>query len=430
MTKSEILNLLWTRPIETAGWVGYKDMTTELHNEWLRSFLYNDEDQTLLAHRNSYKTTTITMFLAIHTLIKPNENVIFFRKTDTDTAEVIRATQKILDTGAFHRIGAILYGRDYELTTRSTNAISTDYKTRIDGSPQIIGLGIGTSITGRHAPIIVVDDIVTRDDRTSRAERERTKRAYQELENIRSPGGRFINTGTPWHSQDAIAELMPNKRFFTVYDTGIFDEAEIERRRQSMTPALFAANYELRTISDEERIFEDPTILADTEENTAKIYDGTSHIDAAYDGADFTAYTVMKEQKDGTIVAYGRMWRKHVDDVIPTIKATQKRLRAGIIAAETNGDKGYLIKELNSEGLMARGYAETTNKFIKIATYLKKNWNRIQWLAETDKAYLDQITEYNENAEHDDAPDSAASLIRYMEERPRINNAAYLKKGW
>lgn len=57
--------------------VGIKDLTA-LHNEWLRSFLYSEKDQTLLAHRGSYKTTDLSLFLAIHIVIKPNENVMFF----------------------------------------------------------------------------------------------------------------------------------------------------------------------------------------------------------------------------------------------------------------------------------------------------------------------------------------------------------------
>ena len=60
-------------------------------------------------------------------------------------------------------------------------------------------------------------------------------------------------------------------------------------------------------------------------------------------------------------------------------------------------------------------YAERANKFIKISSYLRKNWERIYWLDMTDPEYLNQIIDYTEKAEHDDAPDSAASLLRYME---------------
>ena len=36
------------------------------------------------------------------------------------------------------------------------------------------------------------------------------------------------------------------------------------------------------------------------------------------------------------------------------------------------------------------------------------------FVAGTDNAYIDQICDYNENAEHDDAPDSAASIVKRL----------------
>ena len=59
-------------------------------------------------------------------------------------------------------------------------------------------------------------------------------------------------------------------------------------------------------------------------------------------------------------------------------------------------------------------YTESTNKFIKISTYLKKYWNQIEFLEETDTDYINEILDYTENAEHDDSPDSLASIIRKL----------------
>ena len=50
---------------------------------------------------------------------------------------------------------------------------------------------------------------------------------------------------------------------------------------------------------------------------------------------------------------------------------------------------------------------------IKIQTYLKQAWGRIRFLTGTDREYIDQILDYTEYAEHDDAPDSAATVCRY-----------------
>ena len=62
--------------------------------------------------------------------------------------------------------------------------------------------------------------------------------------------------------------------------------------------------------------------------------------------------------------------------------------------------------------LPARG---ATNKYLKISTYLKKWWGNIVFLEGTDRDYIAQIMDYTEDAEHDDAPDSAACCCRILD---------------
>jgi len=54
------------------------------------------------------------------------------------------------------------------------------------------------------------------------------------------------------------------------------------------------------------------------------------------------------------------------------------------------------------------------NKQLKISSVLFEKWHDIQFAEETDPAYLEQITDWSENVkagEHDDAPDSLASIL-------------------
>ena len=62
------------------------------------------------------------------------------------------------------------------------------------------------------------------------------------------------------------------------------------------------------------------------------------------------------------------------------------------------------------------------NKFVKISTYLRSNWKNIAWLEDTDPEYINEILDYSEFAEHDDSPDSAASILRKMETRPKYHS--------
>ncbi|WP_270396289.1 hypothetical protein [Mediterraneibacter massiliensis] len=413
--KKAVLDLLWNEPYKIGHWTGFTDLTI-LHNEWLRSFLYADEDQTLLAHRGSYKTTDLSLFLSIHTAIDPNKNVMFFRKTDDDVTEVLVQTQKILKSGCMQRIVRTLYDTDLQLLKENNSEIHTNLCTSTKGVSQIVGLGIGTSITGKHADIVVTDDIVNLKDRTSRAERERTKTQYMELQNIRNRGGRFINTGTPWHKEDAVS-LMPNIRKYDCYSTGLITRDKLEELRQSMSDSLFSANYELKHIADKDAMFQSPNFTSDE----TLLYGGIAHIDAAYDGNDGTAYTIMRILSDGRIAGFGKRWNRHVDDCLSEINIYHKRFRAGSVSCEKNADKGYLAKELKELGYYVNPYSESMNKFLKISTYLRKHWKDILWLEDTDPDYINEILEYSEFAEHDDSPDSAASLLRNMDTGSKYN---------
>ena len=420
-SKKEILNLLWNKPYLIGHWVGFKKLS-ELNNEWLRSFLYEDEDQTLQAHRGSYKTTTLSLFFALHTIIKPNETILYFRKTDSDVAEIARQTKNILSSGCIREIVNILYGVKFSLLKSTSNEISTNLATGVSGSSQILGLGIGTSITGKHADIVVTDDIVNIKDRISAAERERTKIAYMELQNIKNRGGRFINTGTPWHKEDAFA-LMPNIEKFDCYQTGLMSEAEIEDIKESMTASLFAANYELRHIASEEVIFAERPIDSPIE----FVQNAICHLDSAFFGKDYTAFTAMNFV-NGKFYIYGKCWRKNVQDCYIDIYNDYTRLGLGKCYNEINADKGIVARDLKRIGMRMATYNEGTNKHIKIVTYLKAIWKYVEFVEGTDPEYIDMIYDYNEDAEHDDAPDSAACLARLLYRKAGIRVAIDLSE--
>lgn len=424
MTQEQILNLIWQNPVEIAHWLGYEDMTS-LHNEWLKQLLFGTGDLTLQAHRGSFKTTTESIAFAIHSIIKPNETLIYMRKTDQNVSDICKQVQNILSSGCMQSISKILYGVPISFTRSSQSEIDTNLHTGVTGTAQISGYGINASITGRHADIVVTDDIITLKDRISRAEREHTKAVYQELQNIRNRGGRIINTGTPWHKEDAFS-IMPAAEQYDCYKTGLITPEKLHEIQASMTPSLFAANYELKHIASENALFGEPTWA--TSEETDRIYGGRAHVDAAYGGSDYTAYTILKEV-DGIYYGYGKLYEGHAEDCIPSIVNDHKEYRAGSLICEDNGDKGYFARSLRDAGIMASTYHEHENKYVKIATYLKKDWNSIRWIEGTDPEYLSQIMDYTEDAGHDDAPDSAASLLRSFRSTAKANTSPFLFGG-
>ena len=407
MDRRKAVEFLITKPASFGRLVGFTKLT-DLHNAWILDMLKGEGDRTLQAHRASYKTTCVSIALALIIILLPNKRTLFLRKTDADIKEIIKQVQKILKDPHTQYFVQCIYGVNLKLTVESATEINTNLTTDIRGTSQLVGMGCGSSITGKHFDRIFTDDIVNVNDRVSKAERDRTKLVYQELQNIKNRDGRIFNTGTPWCKDDCFT-IMPEAEKFDCYSTGLISDEQLEVIKKSMTRSLFAANYELRHIAAEDVIFQNPQTGADPSE----VEQGDCHIDAAYGGEDFSAFTIVKKQGN-IFYVYGRLWQKNIDDCLDEIQRLRAQFNAGKIYCEDNGDKGYLAKELRNRGERAIIYHENMHKFIKITTYLKAEWENVKFVAGTDKAFIDQICDYNENADHDDAPDSLASQIRRL----------------
>lgn len=406
------LELLLLQPAQVGRWCGQTRLRDEPHGTWIREMLSGREDMTLLAHRGSYKTTCLAVSAAIRLVTHPRENLLLMRKTDDDVTELVRLVKLMLQSDAMRSLTGRLYGSPVGLLRSDAFSLTTDCYAAPRGASQLVAQGIGGSLTGKHADVILTDDIVNLQDRVSEAERERTRAVYQELQNIRNPGGRIINTGTPWHPDDAIS-LMPHPQRWDCWRTGLLTPGQIEKLRQVMTPSLFAANYELKHIAREDVLLATPPRFTGEER---LLRDGLAHVDAAYGGRDFTALTCGRMTDEGPAL-YGRLWRGHVDEALDEILRECDRLQCWPIYVELNGDKGYLAREMRLRGALVRGYTERMPKAVKISGYLRKWWPRVRFLSGTDPAYLAQLTEYTDHAAHDDAPDSAACLLRLLEQR-------------
>lgn len=404
----QTIDLIKDFPYLVAQDVGFSDVREYPHNDWMKHIITDEDDYTLLAHRGSYKSSVLSVCIALMMLVYPWKNIIFLRKADNDITEMIRMVRKALESETFRRMSIILYKRPIILLKASESEITTNLYKSASGSSQLLGIGIKSSITGKHADIVITDDICNISDRISKAERDRTKIQYQELQNVRNRGGRIINTGTKWHGDDVFS-LIDNIDICDCYHTGLISPEKLQQIKDSMIPSLFSCNYELRIIASEDVIFTDPQTGAG--EDT--VMQGIMHLDSAFYGEDYTAWGIMAKH-DGKYYLYGKCKRKHVEDCYGDIMADYERFCCGKLYNESNADKGFVARDLRKAGAKVILYAEKENKYIKIVTHLKAIWKDLIFVDGTDKEYISQICDYFEEAEHDDAPDDAASLARLL----------------
>ena len=345
--KRKLVKSLVNKPVKFARLLGF-DKMTDLHNQWIHDMIKAKEDKTLMSHRASYKTTCVSIALALIMVLLPNKRIMFMRKTENDIKEVINQVKKILLNPHTLYIVQCLYGVELRLTVCSTSELSTNLTTDVKGTSQLVGIGTGGSLTGKHFDIIFTDDIINIQDRISKAERERTKIIYQELQNIKNRGGRIFNTLTPWHKDDA-STLMPEAERYDCYSTGLISEEEIEEIKSKMIPSLFSANYELKHIASEDVIFTNPQYT----DNKALCQQGIAQVDAGFYGEDYTALTIVCK-KDGKYYVHGRCWRKHVEECYADIKLECEKYMISKLHIEKNADKGLEQVYQNSDILENR----------------------------------------------------------------------------
>lgn len=404
----DTIDIIKHYPYLIARDVGFSDVREKPHNDWMKHIICDEGDYTLLAHRGSYKSSVLSVCIALMMLVFPWKNIIFLRKADNDVSEMIRMVRKALESDVFRKLSIVLYKRPIALVKASESEITTNLYKSASGSSQLLGIGIKSSITGKHADIVITDDICNISDRISKAERDRTKLQYQELQNVRNRGGRIINTGTKWHGDDVFS-LIDNIDICDCYHTGLIPDDKLQQIKDSMIPSLFSCNYELRIIASEDVIFTDPKTGAGVD----TIMNGIMHVDSAFYGEDFTSWGIMTKH-DGKYYLYGKCKRKHVEDCYVDIMADYQRFCCGKLYNESNADKGFVARDLRKMGAKVILYSEKENKYIKIVTHLKAIWKDLIFVDGTDKEYISQICDYFEEAEHDDAPDDAACLARLL----------------
>lgn len=410
MNRKQAIDFLKNNPVKYAHMLGFTKLI-EFHNVWIKQMIQSKDDKTLQGSRGTYKTTCVSVVLALIIILLPNKRTLFMRKTDDDVKEIIKQVHNILQDPHTVYFVQVIYGVNLKLTVQSATEISTNLTTDIKGTSQLVGKGCGSSLTGKHYDYIFTDDIVNIKDRKSKAERDTTKLIYQELQNVKNRGGRIFNTGTPWHKDDAFSIMPPAEKWdcYRPEVKQIISDEELADIKSKMLPSLFAANYELRHIASEDVIFTSPNING----NPAMCEQGLAHVDAAFGGEDYTALTIM-HKIGGKYYIYGRLWRKHVGECYNEITEQYERFMCTKLAIEDNGDKGFTARDLKQLGCRISSYHESMNKFLKITTYLKAIWNDIIFVEGTDEEYINQICDYNIDAEHDDAPDSCSSLARLL----------------
>lgn len=266
-----------------------------------------------------------------------------------------------------------------------------------------------TSIRGRHPKRVIMDDPVTEED-VSEATRKRVQRVYNELNKLTQ---NVAVIGQPVHKADLYESLRPLIKRMEV-PHGSIPELDVDLVAMALagvSQESISASYHLKVVSENPTPFEKVNFI----DAFPKKESSVAFIDPSFEGGDYTALSIATSHFEGVAVK-GRVWKKAwnhcLDDIVTEILACNVKR----ICFETNslGDQPVImLRQAVPEGIGVIGKKSTGFKHSRIMNagvyahliYLAKN---------SDRRYLEQITQYEYGAINDDAPDSLASLLEWL----------------
>jgi hypothetical protein len=441
----KILQLIWDEPEVLGHMVGFTD-GTPMHGQWIKKLWDNlqpGEDRNMMAHRGSLKTSFITQVGSHRDLIfNPHHRIAIFRPAQHQSIDITRVVRNwynlppiiaLLTEAPLHFSLKELTGKEKSI---KWGFMPPAMRSRKEGNLDSWGM-LGT--TGYHYDIMVICDIATIDDRTSRAKREKTKAFVREVRNnIKDPNANVLMEGTTWHPEDVWSE-WPADFKVNVYQSGLRTDDQITKMKDGyinkngewvpgLTAVEFGCNQMLEHLNSEDQIFGDPAYgkFVNTQQPSYM------HVDAKYKGDHTGAITLLQKRTDGLWSGRGWVFDNHVDEQYDFIVTNCMAHNVRVCYMEENADKGLVIRDLVKLGRKKRcktkfrNYNESTEKHTKIQSWGKRYYNQILWddkmqhsinwrggpTVPNGHAYINQVIMYMDGEDLNDGPDSMASLLR------------------
>ena len=304
------------------------------------------------------------------------------------------------------------------------------------------GAGIGGTITGNPADLIIIDD-PTKDYKgsISKTIQDGIWEWYRSVITTRlTPKTAIVLVMTRWVSFDLAGRLIEERGL--IENGGAWDVLRLPALdtkgaplwpekypqeflyniRSGVGERLWSAMYQQEPIDISERLFGDPK-FEEPSTNIKKM----CYLDPAFGGKDYSAFCIGGLAADGDnqilYITHGEVWQSQIEKTYDKVERIWKSANAGTITVEVNQAQKAVAAEFRRRGIPIKEVTNTTNKHLRIVNFVKINWDNIRFSKNVSDKFLSQLLDYSELAEHDDAADSLAGLVNSMNfGRGRLEN--------
>lgn len=228
-----------------------------------------------LLPRGHLKSTLITIGYSTQQIIKnPNIRILILNATWQVAVDFLTEIKRNLTQSEnLLRLYGDVTQNNTEWSQDRITLARTD--TNIKG-PTVWATGIDSNLTGTHPDIIIMDDVVSRENTQTIEQIDKVKLRYRDALDLLEPGGQLIIIGTRWTYNDfyswIIEKQSENKNFLTMIKRSYigdlkqgndfaalwpekFTREELLERLQEKGPYEFHAQYNNDPVSEENADF-------------------------------------------------------------------------------------------------------------------------------------------------------------------------------
>lgn len=232
----------------------------------------------ILQPRECFKTTFFSVNLIISFLLNnPDDAILIVSSNNANATAILRQIKNVFERNERFRY---LFGDWVNKDNWNQNEIIINPRTNHDQKEaSVTAVGKGNQLTSRHYKRIIFDDVVTSDDRDSRACRDDTRRYFMDCWDILDKQvGQLFVVGTRWCIDDLFSDIFEiNKKlkensfkslitpavaedgtlnFPTILTKEKLDELRILKvGKDALDNASFESQYMLRPIASGDQIF-------------------------------------------------------------------------------------------------------------------------------------------------------------------------------
>ena len=182
------------------------------HQDLLRFFCKDTQNQLVLWPRAHQKSTMIAFWVAWHVVNNPETTVLYASVTTKVAEAQLSFIQKIFESAVFRKYWPELVNTNKMQREKWTNSeIAVDHWRRQDFGIRDMTIqttGVESSITGLHYDVVILDDVVVLENSQTESERNKVRTWYSLLSSVKNTDSVTKAVGTRYHPKDLYKSMM------------------------------------------------------------------------------------------------------------------------------------------------------------------------------------------------------------------------------